>query len=156
MRVKVISNSVLVTTCLMEWCNPSSSWECATILSKYSYLYQRKMANDYHNIPRTWLLNRSPVPAMDLQSNRSGLWRHMLTELVVGWEHYVANIQTMSHDMIKLQLSQHFCRTTKIYCRAAWVSCRVGVTLCCDFYTFRSFNTCTFSLPTFAVLRHMA
>ena len=32
--------------------------------------------------------------------------------------------------MIKLQLSQHFCRTT-------WVSCRVGVTLCCDFYTFR-------------------
>ena len=28
------------------------------------------------------------------------------------------------------------------------------VTLCCDFYTFRSCNTCTFSLPTFAVLRH--
>ena len=34
------------------------------------------------------------------------------------------------------------------------VSCRVGVTLCCDFYTFRSCNTCTFSLTTFAVLRH--
>ena len=29
---------------------------------------------------------------------------------------------------------------------------RVGVTLCCDFYTFRSCNTCTFSFNTFAVL----
>ena len=33
-------------------------------------------------------------------------------------------------------------------------STRVGVTLCCDFYTVRSCNTCTFSLPTFAVLQH--
>ena len=49
--------------------------------------------------------------------------------------------------MIKHQLSQHFCR-------AIWFSCLVGVTLCYDFYTFRSCNTCTFSLPTFAVLRH--
>ena len=31
-----------------------------------------------YNIPRACLLNRSPVPAMDLKSNRSGLWRHML------------------------------------------------------------------------------
>ena len=91
---------------------------------------------------------------MDLKSNRSGLWHHMLAELVAGWEYYVASVQTMSRDMMKLQLSQHFCRATKIFCRATWVSCRVGVTLCCDFYTCRSCNTCTFSLPTFAVLRH--
>ena len=26
-----------------------------------------------YNIPRAYLLNRSPVPAMDLKSNRSGL-----------------------------------------------------------------------------------
>ena len=32
----------------------------------------------YYNIPRPCLLNKSPVPAMDLKSNRSGLWRHML------------------------------------------------------------------------------
>ena len=32
----------------------------------------------YYNIPRACLLNRSPVPAMDLKNNRSGLWRHML------------------------------------------------------------------------------
>ena len=31
-----------------------------------------------YNIPRACLLNRPPVPAMDLKSNRSGLWRHML------------------------------------------------------------------------------
>ena len=30
-----------------------------------------------YNIPTACLLNRSPVPAMDLKSNRSGLWRHM-------------------------------------------------------------------------------
>ena len=54
----------------------------------------------------------------------------------------------MSHDMIKLQLNQYFCRATKMFCCATWVSCRVGVTLCCDFYTFRSCNTCTFSLTT--------
>ena len=43
-------------------------------------------------------------------------------ELVVDLDDYVANMQTMSHDMTKLQLSQHFCRTTR-------VSCRVEVTL---------------------------
>ena len=41
----------------------------------------------------------------------------MLAELVVGWEDYVANIQTMSPNMIKLQLSQHFYRATKILSR---------------------------------------
>ena len=106
-----------------------------------------------YNIPKTFLLNRSPVPTIDLKCNRSGLSRHMIAELVVGWEDYVASVQTMSIDMIKLQLSQHVCRATKIFCHAR-VSCRIGVTLCCDFYTFRSCNTCTFSLPNFAVLRH--
>ena len=100
-----------------------------------------------YNIPWAYLLNRSPVPAIDLKNNRSGLWRHMLAELVADWEDYVANVQTISRDMIKLQLSQYFCRATR-------VSCRVGVTLCCDFYIFRSCNTCTYSLPPFAALRH--
>ena len=128
----------------------STYWSSSHLIS-YSY-----------NIPRACLLNGSPVPAMDLKSNRSDLWRHMPAELVVGWEDYVANIQTMSRDIIKPQLSQHFCCATEIFshatiisCRATWVSCRVGVTLYCDFYTFRSCNTCTFSLPTFAVLQHM-
>ena len=49
----------------------------------------------YYNTPRACLLNRSPVPAIDLKSNRSGLWGHMLAELVVGWEDNVANIQTI-------------------------------------------------------------
>ena len=55
----------------------------------------------------------------------------------------------MLHDMIKLQLSPHFCRVTKIFCRVTGVSCCIRVTLYCDFYTFRSCNTCSFSLPTF-------
>ena len=46
----------------------------------------------------------------------------------------------MSPDMIKLQLSQHLSCDTK----------SDRVTLCCDFYTFIRYNTCTFSLPTFA------
>ena len=32
----------------------------------------------YYNIPRACLLNRPPVPAMDLKSNKSGLCHHML------------------------------------------------------------------------------
>ena len=61
----------------------------------------------------------------------------------------MANIQTMSRDMIKLQLNQHFCRATKVLCGATRVSCRVGVTLCCDFYTFGSCNTLICSLTIF-------
>ena len=38
--------------------------------------------------------------------------------------------------MIKLQLSEHFCRATKIFCRATCVPCRVGVTLCCDYFKY--------------------
>ena len=34
----------------------------------------------------------------------------------------------MSRDIIQLQLSQHFCCATIIFCRATRVSCRVGVT----------------------------
>ena len=87
----------------------------------------------YYNIPRACLLNRSPVSAMVLKSNRSGLWR----TCVAGWDDYVANTQTMSQDVF--QLSHNFCRAT-------WVPCRVGVKLCCDFYIFRSYNRCTFRL----------
>ena len=128
----------------------------------------------YYNIPKACLLNRSPVPAMDLKSNRSGLWRHIIgscrrlrrscrkhSNNVARHDKTPVKSTFLSHDknilscdMINLQLSQHFCRTTKMFCHATWVWCRVGVTLCCDFYTFRSCNTCTFSLPTFALLRH--
>ena len=118
----------------------SSDWN--TLWRKYTKKNRsrEKGTKKIYNISRACLLNRSPVPAMDLKSNRSGLWCHMLAELV-------ASVQTTPRDMIKLQLSQQFCR-------AIWASCRVRVTLCCDFYTFRSCNTCTFSLPTFARLRH--
>ena len=74
--------------------------------------FQRHSLTEFisnYNISRACLLNRSPVPAVDLKSNRSGLWRHILEKLVVGWEDYVARAQTMSRDIIKLQLSQHFC-----------------------------------------------
>ena len=123
-------------------------------------LIQTSKNNKGYNIPRACLLDRSPVPAMDLKSNRSGLWCHMLetcrrlrrlrrkrSNNVARHDKTPVKSTVLSRDMIKLQLSQHFCRAT-------WVSCRVGVTLCCDFYTFRSCNTCTFSLPTFARLRH--
>ena len=66
-------------------------------------------------------------------------------DVIVGGDDYVANIQTLSRDMIKLQLTQRFrCATP--------VPCRVGVTLCCDFYALRRFNTCIFTLTTCAVL----
>ena len=45
-----------------------------TLLCQLPWRY----SNCYYNIPRACLLNRSPVPAMDLKSNRSSLWRHML------------------------------------------------------------------------------
>ena len=59
----------------------------------------------------------------------------------------------MSRDMVKLQLSQHFCRATKIFWHATQILCHVGVTSCCNIYTFRSCNACTFSLTICAVLR---
>ena len=38
----------------------------------------KKRLKIIYNIPRACLRNRSPVPAMDLKSNRWGLWRHLL------------------------------------------------------------------------------
>ena len=64
-----------------------------------------------YNIPRACLLNRSPVLAMDLKAIDQAC-DVTCQKLVVGSEDYVANIQTVSRDMIKLQLSQHFCRVT--------------------------------------------
>ena len=100
------------------------------------------------------MLNRSPVLAMVLKSNRQAC-DVTSKELVVGRDDYVANIQTMSRDKIKLQLSQHFCRATKILCHATRVSCRVGMALRSDFYTFRSCNTCIFSFTTFPALHNL-
>ena len=78
------------------------------------------------------LIDRSPAPVMALKSNRSGLWRHIIGTCR-RLKRLCANFQTLSHDMIKLQLSQHFCRVTR-------VSCRIGVTLSCDFFTLKSCN----------------
>ena len=67
----------------------------------------------------------------------------------------------MSHNMMKIQLSQHFCRETKVFrcailVHVAWKRHydRLGVQGESDFYTFRSFNTCIANLTTclFAVL----
>ena len=113
-----------------------------------------------YNIPRACLLNRSPVPTMDLKSNRSVLWRHILetcrrlrklcrkhSKNVARHDKTPVKWTLLSRDMIKLQLSEHFCRAT-------WVPCRVGVTVRYDFYTFRSCITYTFSDHMLAVLRH--
>ena len=43
-------------------------WELLTVIQCVS-----KYFKCFYNIPRARLLNRSPVPAMDLKSNRSGL-----------------------------------------------------------------------------------
>ena len=59
------------------------------------------------------MLNRSPVPAMDLKSN-SRACDVTSQKLVVGRDDYVANLQTMSRDMLKLQLSQHLSRDKNI------------------------------------------
>ena len=47
---------------------------CQNLVSKgYHESSQYFFDKIYHNIPRACLLNRLPVPAMDLKSNRSGL-----------------------------------------------------------------------------------
>ena len=53
----------------------------------------------------------------------------MIAELVVGWEDYVASIQTMSSDMIKLQLSQHLSRDKNILSRESFMSHRSDIML---------------------------
>ena len=90
-----------------------------------------------------------------IQLNWKHLWHcHQDKKITLASFFLRANVQTMSRDMMKLQLSQQFCRTAKIFCHATWVSCRVGVTLCGGFCAFRGCNTCTFGLTIFAVLRH--
>ena len=73
----------------------------------------------------------------------------MLAELVVSWEDYVANIQTMSRDMIKLQLSQHLSRNKNILSRdMSFMSRRSDIVV-----TFIHLESCN-RLTTFTVLRH--
>ena len=70
----------------------------------------------FHNIPRACLINRSPVPAMDLKSNRSGLRRHMLktchrlrrlcyrrSNNVARHDKTPVESTLLSRDMLKLQ-----------------------------------------------------
>ena len=76
-----------------------------------------------YNIPRACLLNRPPVPAMDLKSNRSGLWRHMLETC-----RRLRRLCCESSDNVawhKTPVSQHFCHTTKIFCRATRAWCHI-------------------------------
>ena len=61
-----------------------SNNELGCVESKSSYIslvdvisFKLRLINFVYNIPRASLLNRPSVPAMDLKSNRSGLWRHM-------------------------------------------------------------------------------
>ena len=58
------------------------------------------MFKSHYNIPRSCFLNRSPVPAMDLKSNRSGLWRHMLETCSRLRKLCRKHSLTMSCDMI--------------------------------------------------------
>ena len=97
-------------------------------------------------------MNRSRL-LIFLVLNISGLWRHMLeTCQRLKWLCRKHSNNVARHDKAPVKLT--LLSPTKIFCRATWVSYRVGVTLCCDFYKFRSCNTCTFSLTTSAVLRH--
>ena len=98
--------------------------------------------------------NRSPVPAMVLKSNILGLWRHIIgTFRRLRWLCRKHSNIVARHD--KTPFKSTLLLRDKILCRATRVSCRVGVTLCCDFYTLRSCNTCIFSLTTCAGLRYI-
>ena len=105
------------------------------ILLIYNFYFNLRLINFVYNVPRAWLLIISPVPAMVLnhaclwsKCNRSGLWRHIIGTCR-SWDDYVANIQ--------IQLSQHFCRATKIFCRETRILSNLRVTSCCNIFTFR-------------------
>ena len=50
----------------------------SSLLTETIHSHSRICSNKHYNIPRAWLLNRSPVPAMVLKSSISGLWRHII------------------------------------------------------------------------------
>ena len=69
--------------------------------------------------------NRLPVPVTVLKRNRSGLWRHIKgTCRTLRWSCCKHSNNVAWHD--RTQLSQHFCRATRVWCR-------VGVILWCEF-----------------------
>ena len=51
---------------------------CVLFKIKESLKSNNRLLFCYYNIPRACLHNRSTVPAIDLKSNKSGLWHHML------------------------------------------------------------------------------
>ena len=88
---------------------------------------------------------------MVIKSNRSSLWHHNIgTCRRLRWLCCEHSNNVARHD--KTPLKSTFCGRTKIFCQATQVSGCVLVTLCYDFYTFRSCNACIFSLTTSAVL----
>ena len=60
----------------------------------------------------------------------------------------------MSGDKLKLQLSQHFCHATKIFCPTTSVLPCMGVMLCPDCYPSRCHNKRIFSLTASTVLQN--
>ena len=146
----------------------------SSILNALSYeinLFSRCSSRNY-NIPRACLLNRSPVPAMDLKRNKSGLWRHKLetcrrlrwlcrkhSNNVARHDKTLAKSTFLSRDMSSMSRSSDIMLWLLYIKKLQYMHFQfdyfcVAVTLCCDFYTLRSCNTCTFSLTTFAVLRN--
>ena len=100
-----------------------------------------------YNIPGACLLNRPPVPAMDLKSNSSGLWRQILETC--------CRLRRLCRKQSN-SVAQHDKTPVKSTCLSRDM---IFMSHRCDImfwlYTFRSCNTSTFSLITFAVLRHI-
>ena len=135
--------------------NRSNKSHCVTP-SLFEFWYESNQEpgkpNTIYNIPRACLLNRSLIPAMDLKSNRSGVWRYMLEtcrrlrRLCRKRSDNVAR-----HDKTPVK-STLLSRNKDILSRdTSFMSRRIDIML---WLLHRSCNTCTFSLPTFAVLRH--
>ena len=111
-------------------------------------------SKNIYNIPRACLLNRSPVPAMDLKSNRSGLWRHMLEtcrRLRRLCRKRSNNVARHDKTPVKSTLLSH--DKNILSCDMTFMSRRSDIMFWL-LHIFRSCNACILSLPAFALLRH--
>ena len=106
----------------------------------------------FYNIPGTCLPNTSPVQAMVLKSNRSGLWHHIIeTCRRLRWLCRKHSNNVARHDKIPVK-SILLSRGKDILSHdTSLMSRRCDIMLW--LYTFRSCNRCIFSLTTCAVLR---
>ena len=91
---------------------------------------------------------------MVLKSNRSALWRHIIgTCRRPRWLCRKHSNNVVRHDETSVESKLLSHSKNILSCGTSF--CDVGVTLCYDFYTFRSYNTSIFSVTTCAVLQHM-